>query len=270
VPANTARRALERLDTDEIVRPRSELQSAAVAWQLDHAYLAPPILRIERERDYWHRLLVEHEQAHAEASWRDKWNALLPLWMQAQLVGARLQRRFRYGGQRGYALKSLARATPAIAIIGVIAALVWAATEWDAARQIEGEMARNGNPMSDDAAAGLAELAGRSWVVRWRVARDIFSLPQDAEWFAAAPGPVLRAWARLDPDRLDDLVQSHVTPDALQQADHRLKSAADALIGETSLPALRDGTKVAFERTVGRALADPATAAKGPPYSPGY
>ena len=106
---------------------------------------------------------------------------------QARLVGARLRRRFRYGGQRGYALKSLVRATPAITIIGVIAALVWAATEWDAARQIEGKMAHNGDPVDDAAAAGLAELAGRSWVTRWLVARDIFSLPQDAQWFAAAP-----------------------------------------------------------------------------------
>jgi hypothetical protein len=149
VPENTAGRALERLETDEIVRPRSELQSATVAWQLDHAYLAPPILRIERERDHWHRFLVERERAYAEASWRDKWNAL-----QARLVGARLQRRFRYGEQRAYALKSLARVTPTIAIIGVIAALVWAATEWDAARQIEGEMARNGNPISVDPGQG--------------------------------------------------------------------------------------------------------------------
>jgi len=85
VPENTAGRALERLETDEIVRPRSELQSAAVAWQLDHAYLAPPILRIEGERDHWHRLLVERERVYAEASWREKWDALLPLWVSSTI-----------------------------------------------------------------------------------------------------------------------------------------------------------------------------------------
>lgn len=168
IPENTAGRALERLETDEIVRPRSEPQDATGTWQLDHAYLAAPILRIEGERDHWHRLLVERARTYAEAQWRDKWSVLLPLGTQARLVGARLQRRFRYGAQRGYALKSLARATPAIAAIAVIALLVWAATEWDAARQIEGQMARNGDPISDDAATGLADLAGRSWLVRWR------------------------------------------------------------------------------------------------------
>jgi hypothetical protein len=263
VPENAAGRALERLEADNIVRPRSELQDTAIGWQLDHAYLAQPILRIERERDLWHQLLAERARTYAEASWREKWGALLPLALQARLAGARLQRRFRYGGQRGYALKSLSRAFPAILVLGVIAGLSWAATEWDAARQIEGEMARNGNPMSDDAAAGLADLAGRSWVVRWRVARDIFNLPQNAQWFAAAPGPVVRAWVRLDPDRLDDLVQLHVTPEALHQSDRRLKAAADALIGETSLAALADGTRTAFRRAVAGALNEPGTAASG-------
>jgi hypothetical protein len=136
-PEHAASRALDRLEADEIVRPRGELQDAALSWQLDHAYLAQPILRIERERDQWHRLLVERAQAYAEASWRDKWNALLPLRMQARLVGARLRRRFRYQQQRGYALKSLARLTPAIAVIGVVGGLVWGATEWDVAGQIE-------------------------------------------------------------------------------------------------------------------------------------
>jgi hypothetical protein len=65
VPEHAASRALERLETDEIVRPRSELQDA-VGWQLDHAYLAQPLLRIERERDQWHRLLEERARAYAE------------------------------------------------------------------------------------------------------------------------------------------------------------------------------------------------------------
>ena len=258
MPESAAGRALERLEADEILRPRSELQDIATRWQLDHAYLAQPILRIERERDLWHQLLAERARSYAEASWRDKWAALLPLGLQARLVGARLQRRFRYGDQRVYALKSLSRAMPAILILGVIAGLSWAATEWDAARQIAGEMARNGDPMSDDAAAGLADLVGRSWVARWRVARDIFSQPQDAEWFAVAPGPVVRAWARLDPDRLDNLVRANVTPEALAQPNYRLKAAATSLVGETSLAALADGTRVSFERTVGETLGDPA------------
>jgi hypothetical protein len=263
VPGVAAGRALKRLEADEVVRPRSELEEAAIGWQLDHAYLAQPILRIERERDLWHQLLTERARTYAEASWQGKWRALLPLGLQARLVGARLQRRFRYGEQRGYALKSLSRALPAILVVGAIAGLSWAATEWDAARQIEGELARNGDPMSDDATAGLANLAGHSWVARWRVARDIFSQPQDAGWFAAAPGPVLRAWVRLDPDRLDNLVRAHVTPESLKQTDPRLKAAAVALVGETSPAALADGTRASFERTVGDALRDPKIAAVG-------
>ena len=126
VQYEAASRALVSLRANEVVRLRSELQAATVGWQLDHAYLALPILRIEREHDHWHRLLVERAQAYAEASWHDKWNALLPLGVQVRLVGARLQRRFRYGAQRRYALKSLSRVIPAIAVFGLIVGLVWA------------------------------------------------------------------------------------------------------------------------------------------------
>jgi hypothetical protein len=55
-----------------------------MGWQLDHAYLAQPILHIERERDQWHLLLEERARAFAEASWRGKWGALLPLRTQAR------------------------------------------------------------------------------------------------------------------------------------------------------------------------------------------
>src|SRR5262249_41795873 len=67
-----AARALAALQTDEIVRPR-DTDGVAKAWQLDHAYLAQPILRLERERDQWRRLLEESARSYADATWRRKW-----------------------------------------------------------------------------------------------------------------------------------------------------------------------------------------------------
>jgi hypothetical protein len=129
---------LKRLEADEVVRPRGDAEGETTSWQLDHAYLAQPILHIDRERDQWRRLLAERARAYAEAAWRDKcWGALLPVRTQAQLLAARLQGRFRYGAHRAYALRSLARWLPVIAAVGLMAALSWAAGEYEAAAQIE-------------------------------------------------------------------------------------------------------------------------------------
>jgi hypothetical protein len=69
-------------------------------------------------------LLAERAQAYAEAAWRDKWSALLPLVLQVRRVGARLRWQFRYRDQRAYALKSFSRILPVMAAAGLIAAVV--------------------------------------------------------------------------------------------------------------------------------------------------
>jgi hypothetical protein len=257
---DVATRALKRLEADEVVRPRGDAEGETTSWQLDHAYLAQPILHIDRERDQWRRLLAERARAYAEAAWRDKcWGALLPVRTQAQLLAARLRGRFRYGEHRAYALRSLARGLPVIAAVGLVAALVWAAGEYEAAAQIEAQLAHIGDKnangtnrdgLTDDAADGLADLATRSWITRWRVTRDVFTLPTYAGWFASRPEPILRALVGLDPGRLDALVRAYVTPEALHHPDDRLRAATGALVRATSFMALAEGTKVAFERAL--------------------
>ncbi len=250
VAPDAASRALERLEADEIVRRRGDSPGDTVGWQLDHAYLAQPILRIERERDQWRQLLAERARSYAEAGWRDKWVALLPLGLQARLLMARLRGRFSYGRQRGYAVKSLARALPALGIVGLLFGIGWAATEYDAAGRIEEQMASSQGRLNDYAAAGLDDLMNRSWIARWRLERDVFGSPQAADWFSQMPGPVLRAWVQLDPLRLDALVRAHVTPQALRQSDPQLRAAVAALAAMTSPSALTGDTKVAFEDAI--------------------
>ncbi len=251
---DVATRALKRLEADEVVRPRGDANGGTTSWQLDHAYLAQPILHLERERDKWWRLLEERAQAYAEAGWRQKWGALLPTRTQAEVLAARLQGRFRYGEHRVYALKSLARSLPAIGMAGLIAALAWAAGEYEAAGQIEAQLAQSevddDTVLTDDAAAGLANLMVRSAVTRWRVARDLFTVPTPAGWFASNPEPIVRALVGLDLDRLHTLTNAYVTPDALRHSDPRIRAAryklAEVAIPDgdpratTVLPALRD------------------------------
>jgi hypothetical protein len=55
--------ALATLSREEIVRPRGEVAAADTPWQLDHDYLAGPILRLERERRRWsHFVAVRRKQ----------------------------------------------------------------------------------------------------------------------------------------------------------------------------------------------------------------
>jgi hypothetical protein len=209
VPEDVTGRALRQLETDEILRKRGDGE-AETAWQLDHAYLAQSIIRIERERDHWRHLLSECARVYAEAGWPHKWGALLPIHRQLQLLAARLAGRFRYGEYKLYALKSLARGLPIIVGLALATGLAWAANEWGAAARIETQLAvidsRDQGRLTDDAAAALDDLTTRGRVARWYVGRDIFNSPAQAGWFHPNANRILRALIRLDSELLDELV----------------------------------------------------------------
>jgi hypothetical protein len=114
-----ATRTLARLEQDEIVRPVID-PDGGTSWQLDHGYLAQPILHVERERDQWKRMLYERSRAFVEAPWLRKWAALLPIRIQAQIVLLRLRTPFRYGEHRNYALVSLFRWLPEVLALFII------------------------------------------------------------------------------------------------------------------------------------------------------
>jgi hypothetical protein len=257
VAEDVVARALKQLEADEVLRKRGDAEAETTAWQLDHAYLAQPILRIERERDQWRHLLAERAGIHAETAWRNKWGALLPVRTQIQLLAARLRGRFRYGQHRAYALKSLARGLPIVASFSLAIGFGWMATEYDAAARIETQLAVvefGGGGLSADAAGALADLTTRGWVARWRVAYDVLNLQVQAGWFASRPEPILRALVRLDRGRLDALVHANVTPEALSQSNPRLRAATGSLVRGTSVAALTDSTRMMFEQALAKAL----------------
>jgi hypothetical protein len=261
LPEDIAAAALKQLEGDEVLRKRGDSEKEATVWQLDHAYLAQPVLRIERERDQWRHLLAERARAYADASWRSKWSALLPVVTQIQLLVARMKGRFRYAGYRTYALKSATRSLPAIAVLALLAALAWAAKEYDAAANIVQSLAGSQYKLTDYSAAGLAQLTSRGWITRWRVENETFNSRQPAEWFAANPQPILRALVRLDPDRFDALVRTNVTAQALSQPDRPLRAAAGELAKASSPAALSDSTRKAFESVVLETIQSPSNTA---------
>ena len=256
VTEDIATRVLKSLDADDVVRQRGDAKDQMTSWQLDHAYLAPPILRLERQYDKWQKLLEERARIYAEASWQQKWSALLPVATQAQLFVARLRGSLHYGQHRAYAFISLARELPFIVILGSVAGLTWVANEYEAAGQIEVQLAQSGSGEfgADEIVNGLAQVATRSAVIRWRVTHDIFNARIQARLFSSAPEPILRSLVRLDSSRFDALIREHVTAEALQQEDERLRAAAGALVGATSFAALAKDTKLAFEKVMRESL----------------
>lgn len=249
-------RALYRLEADEVVHRRGDAEGETSSWQLYHAYLAEPIVHIERERDQWRKLLAERARAYDDATWWDRrWRALLPLRTQARLFVARLRGHFHYGEYRGYALRSLVRGLPVFASIGLLAGLTWFTSEYEKGAQIEAQIfASDDFRLSDDAAIGLADLAASSAVTRWRITRDIFTTPTFAERFFKSPESTLRALLLLDASRLNAVVTTYVTPDSLRQSEPRLRAAVGRLVKATSYLALTDEGKAAFERALKESL----------------
>ena len=122
--------ALERLKADEIRGRARRLTTRAQRGNWTTPISASPILRIERERDHWRRLLTDRATAFADASLMKKWPALLPVGLQTQLLAARLRGQFRYDAQRAYATASAMRVLPAVGGIAIVAGLGWEAMEW--------------------------------------------------------------------------------------------------------------------------------------------
>jgi tetratricopeptide (TPR) repeat protein len=112
--------ALAALARGKIVRLQGDTAGKGPAWQLDHGYLALPILRLERDRDRWRMLLAERAHLHMASDWRHRWQTLLPLKEQAWLLVARLRGQFRYGEYRLFALKSMLRSVPVLVLLAAL------------------------------------------------------------------------------------------------------------------------------------------------------
>ena len=240
VPYAVAASALAKLQEEEIVRPSGAVPGAPSGWQLYHAYLALPITRLQRDRDESRRLLADGARAYSEAggSLRRRWQALLPLIIQSQLLRARLRGRFRYAEYRSFALKSTARALPVIVGIGVAAGYFLANKESERKDSIERRLADLDATLTPQTSVALADLAAGSWLVRRWVGDDIFAAAEQAAWFIRSPDRALRALTLLDAARLDDLVRTKLTTDALGNTDPILRRATIDLLQRASPAAL--------------------------------
>jgi energy-coupling factor transporter ATP-binding protein EcfA2 len=114
-------RVLACLESDEIVRRRREPAVASDVWQLDHDYLATPVLRLTELHRWWSRRLEQ-----GAAAWRcsarnfGAWFTLLSPWEQVRILFERIRGRLRYGQFLDYALLSTLRLVPLVALVALI------------------------------------------------------------------------------------------------------------------------------------------------------
>jgi hypothetical protein len=249
---DTAGRALAQLERDEVVRKQGDAAPGSIAWQLDHAYLASPILSIERERNRWRLLLEERAKAHMESSGLRVWETLLPLPTQVQLLWARLTTPFRYGPYCSYALVSLVRVLPAFAIVGLVVGLTWTALEFDTAQRIERNLLYYGagETLNESIVDGLQELSHSSPITRRRLASHLFETEPGALCFSRHPQEILRAFVRLDHERLNQLVRAYVTWTNLAHLNEDIRLAAGALLAAAPFPVLTHETQETAEEAL--------------------
>jgi hypothetical protein len=114
-------KALEELERGEMLRSAADPESGVTAYRLDHDYLTRGVAAAERRANRSYHLLEEGAKSLENASsLSTRWKALLPISSQILLAWERVRGMVRYGQQRNYALKSLARFAPVILAFVII------------------------------------------------------------------------------------------------------------------------------------------------------
>jgi len=253
-----AEAALNQLALDEVLRRRVDPGTGESFWLLDHDYLARAVLQADRLANRWRRTLVEGIQALNEAgqSWRRWWRALLPPTTQLVFLYDRLRGRFMYGEYRTYAIKSLLRFIPSLAVSFIIVILFLFEKE----RLFEESTSTSANSLlnrlefskgiSSSDFAGLLRLASADEAVRQRALTLVLTDSDRSRVFVRQPEVTLRAIIGVSP-RFRAVAASKigkVTATTLP----RLMPVRDALeaglpLSDASLNALLDARKLPIE-----------------------
>ena len=226
---------LVRLEDREIVRCAGDSIDEMATWQLDHEYLARPLLRLKAQQDRWAILLAERTAVFQDAgsSLLRRWRSLLSTKEQIGVLIAFLRGRVKYGAALNLAMASLVTsfvlaATP----VAVLGAVVWAASQYDEAARIEASLGGMANDFSNDQYSvtgdqrkALLDLENGSLLTRRLVMRDIFIRPQQAAAFANRPADMLLALTGLNVSRTAWFVALHRDLGLLYQTDKRFLSA---------------------------------------------
>jgi DNA-binding transcriptional ArsR family regulator len=265
VRPEAVRVALAALADREIVRARGEPSEPTTTWQLDHDYLARPIVWLKGERERWSDLLISRAKAFQESGndLRRRYAASLSLREQAAIAIARLRGRLRYGEATGFVLLSLLFSVLTIggSTLGG-GGLAWAALQYDRASRLEATLAGMGlgpflyTSVTQRERSGLLTLADASFLVRRLVTRDTFQRADNAEMFSRKPNELFRALVGLNVSRARSVVISYVARPVTPGDDPALRDAAIQL-AKAGGPALGSGDAATALKPVLAAITQP-------------
>ena len=203
-----AQPVLDLLANEEVIRRRMDPGTRESSWLLDHDYLARAVREADRRANKWQRALAEGAKALADAvGWAPRWRALLTPRTQVAFFFDRLCGRFRYAGYRAYAIISLQRLGPYVAIFFTIVAVGIYEAERRSEQEIQtasddilnGLVFRDSNGISEDEAGTLLRLASAEEAVRRRVLTLVLTDQHRASAFVLNPELVIRAIVGVSP-----------------------------------------------------------------------
>ena len=203
-----AQPVLDLLANEEVIRRRMDPGLRESSWLLDHDYLARAVREADRRANKWQRALAEGAKALAGAvGWAPRWRALLTPRTQVAFFFDRLCGRFRYAGYRAYAIISLERLGPYVAIFFTVVALGIYEAERRSEQEIQtasddilnGLVFRDSKGISGDEAGTLLRLASAEEAVRRRVLTQVLTDQHRASAFVLNPELVIRAIVGVSP-----------------------------------------------------------------------
>jgi hypothetical protein len=241
-------RALEDLIGKQIVRRLPAAPAGDAEYVLMHDYLCGGVLEAERQANRWTAVLKERHDAFASpagSAWRT-WKSLLAPALSMRLALHRIRGEFRYGPYRRYAAWSLARFLPALAAIGVAAAIGYRAAKFqsEVRSQFEEADVRErasrmfdpigvggpDEPLSDRENEALWRLVTTGYAERRAFLRKVLESSDNARRFMRRSQAVLHALWGLDRDLATRLCEEACWPAGGRDTDPEILQA-QAVIG---------------------------------------
>jgi hypothetical protein len=233
--------SLSELERGEMIRSASDPISGELAYQLDHDYLTRGVAAAERRANKWQYILSDCSRAYESAgSLIKRWKTLLPAPLQCRLAWERLRGALHYGEHRDYALVSLIKVLPIIAVIGItsfVAYKNYSERIYNLANDSAGRIWRkfdfqNGISAQDlDGAWTLASTNDN--LVRVTFMTQLLGSPEYSLRFLRQPELLGKALVGINPAVREALGKVDVPPLHGQDLDIALTAAAAAISAKT-------------------------------------
>lgn len=241
--------ALKMLEDRSIVRQTLadtvDTSTAEPVWVLTHDFLSRGIKAAELHANFWQRSMeAAHLRFESASSLTARWNALLPIRFQATLLIQFLLGKLSYGRHLGYALLSLVRIVPLVAVASFlifIPVLISGLNQDSTADHLFAEVGRGQDPSPEELTA-IYQIAAGSDSLRFAVLKKTFSTDQTAERALIRAEVLLHACLQTDiRHKMRERLEREIISGAIANGstNHSRQALAALFAHCTSIPALR-------------------------------